>query len=302
MTLSIAWLRENKTGHPELIFASDSRLSSAGHVDICQKVFPLQRGDCAIAFCGATAMAYPFVLQLISAISNNKRMRDRASDFTAMPEVVCGYLNAFIQRHQDFLDDDMLNDLRGTSFLVGGWSWMEGKFIIRKITYQAKDKKKYVSRPIHLYGKHGVVRKNRLKVGSIGDYLSYYEEILYQKAIANGYLDNPKLDYEPLEALYEMLQMEKFTDRRKGVLYKDNNGQDVKSGLIGGAPQLVKVYPFMRAVQIGIRDEHGVVYDMGRPIEANEQLEESIFDLTRLCANSDESPAHSSNSDVGEEL
>jgi hypothetical protein len=38
MTLSIAWIR--KAGQSrELIVASDSRLTSAGYVDVCQKVF-----------------------------------------------------------------------------------------------------------------------------------------------------------------------------------------------------------------------------------------------------------------------
>src|ERR1700674_5453116 len=43
MTISIAWIRKSGMSR-ELIVASDSRLTSVGHVDICQKVFPLPRG------------------------------------------------------------------------------------------------------------------------------------------------------------------------------------------------------------------------------------------------------------------
>lgn len=134
MTLTIAWIRQCSAGQ-ELVFASDSRLSSAGHVDICQKIFPLPREDCAIAFCGSTAMAYPFILQLISSISNNKRKIDRASDVDYMFKTVCEILNGFINLHVDYIGDDMRNDLKHTSFIFGGWSWVKQRFILKRIQY-----------------------------------------------------------------------------------------------------------------------------------------------------------------------
>jgi hypothetical protein len=69
VTISIAWIRS--VGQTkELIVASDSRLTSVGHVDVCQKIFPLSRGDCFFGFCGQTILAFPIVFQIISTIGN----------------------------------------------------------------------------------------------------------------------------------------------------------------------------------------------------------------------------------------
>jgi hypothetical protein len=51
MTLVSAWIRD--TGHgQQMIVASDSRLSFGARWDCCPKIFPLQRNDSVLAFCG----------------------------------------------------------------------------------------------------------------------------------------------------------------------------------------------------------------------------------------------------------
>ena len=49
------------------------------------------------------------------------------------------------------------------------------------------------------------------------------------------------LNYEPLQVLSEMLADPTYTDRRLE-----------ERGLIGGGPQVVKVYPFMRTMHYAV--------------------------------------------------
>ncbi|HEY0112201.1 MAG TPA: hypothetical protein VGB59_03505 [Allosphingosinicella sp.] len=77
MTITLAWERR-LASYSEIVFASDSRLSGGGNIDVCQKVFPLPREDAAIGFCGSTLIAYPIINQFISYVKNYKKNLDRA--------------------------------------------------------------------------------------------------------------------------------------------------------------------------------------------------------------------------------
>lgn len=224
-------------------------------------------------------MAYPFILQLMSALSNTKKKMDRIEDSDSVPKVICKYLNSFIDQYDDYIETELKLDLQNTSFLFGGWSWRRQEFFIRKIFYDFSTLKRYVHRDTGLYGKYGVIRRNKIKVTSIGDYTSYFNERVYEILKARSSAGPFLLDNEPMEVLCGMLHESKFTNRRQGNLYEASDGQKIKSGLIGGIPQMVKVYPFSRSIPLGIRARDGRLYDMGRPIEANERLERPIFDL-----------------------
>jgi hypothetical protein len=60
--------------------ATDSRLRSGRAWDCGPKIVTLPRTDVAISFAGDTEDAYPFILQLSSAIANYSRARNRAMD------------------------------------------------------------------------------------------------------------------------------------------------------------------------------------------------------------------------------
>jgi hypothetical protein len=79
VTITIAWVRRNK-GTAELVLASDSRLRSYGALDQAQKLFPLERGDCCLGFCGDTRIAYPLFIQVSTSINNYVKTRTRALD------------------------------------------------------------------------------------------------------------------------------------------------------------------------------------------------------------------------------
>lgn len=235
MTLTIAWIRQSEGEH-ELVFASDSRLTGGGHVDQCQKVFALPREDCCIAFAGSTMIAYPFILQLGNVITQYQRSFDREVDIQQVKSRVLSLLNFFVSSHENFDQDSLIDDLNSTSFLFGGWSWSKAKFFLWKICYQV-NLRRYIA--IRVDG----TRPGRAAKGcvaAIGDYLPEFyaklqAEIADEITVSEAFSCPVRLNYQPLTVLSRMLSQKQFTKR--GVGYP---------GKIGGAPQVVAVYPFLR--------------------------------------------------------
>lgn len=249
MTLSIAWVRQSGTAH-ELVFASDSRLSGGGNIDHCQKVFSLPREDCCIAFAGSTMIAYPFILQLQNTITDYKKVFDRAVDITKLHGRVVSLLNRFIVNHEGTIPDDFEKDLLATSFLFGGWSWKMSKFYIWRINYE-KPLRRYVASSTGVVKRFGLPHNNPAQVAFIGDYIPDFLTKLSHKlgALTKVVLETGepmKLDFEPLTVLAEMLSDPCFTDRKREL-----------KGLIGGAPQVTKVYPFLRTMNYAVEWDNG---------------------------------------------
>ncbi|MEI9431819.1 hypothetical protein [Mesorhizobium sp. Cs1299R1N3] len=249
MTLSIAWVRQCGNAH-ELIFASDSRLSGGGNVDHCQKVFSLPREDCCIAFAGHTTIAYPFILQLQNAIIDYKKAFDREVDITKLKTRVLSLLNFFVRVHEGTIPAEFEKDLLETSFIFGGWSWIKSRFFIWKIFYN-KAIKRYVASGTGAWRGFGIPRTSEAPIRFVGDYITEFQAALRDKMgaeinIAKESGGRIKLNYEPLTILAEMLSDPKFTDRKKEL-----------RGKIGGAPQVTKIYPFLRAVNFAVEWNEG---------------------------------------------
>lgn len=245
MTLSIAWVRNVGRSY-ELVFASDSRLIGGGNVDECQKVFSLPREDCGIAFCGSTDIAYPFILQLTNAVSEYRKVYDRAVDIDVLKGSVIDLLNRFISSHGGTIASSFEQELLATTFLFGGWSWKSSRFYLWEIFFD-KALKRYVDAPSKVWRRFGVKRGQAALVGLCGDYIPEFlkdleAKLMPQKAnLATGRSKRLALDYEPLQVLTDMLSNTKFTSRSKPL-----------RGLIGGAPQVLKIYPFARSVHYAI--------------------------------------------------
>lgn len=122
MTISVAWIR-SIAKNKELIVASDSRLTSVGHVDVCQKIFPLARGDSFFSFCGDTVLAFPIVFQIVSTISNFRKYNDRTEDVTDLLSVIIDIINSLRDAWKDTIEDAVYSENKETKFLFGGWSW-----------------------------------------------------------------------------------------------------------------------------------------------------------------------------------
>jgi hypothetical protein len=254
MTLSIAWIREH-AGTSELVFASDSRLTGGGHIDCCQKIFRLPREDCGISFCGHTFLAYPFILQVESFISEYKKGYDRATDISDMQLRIAGIFNSLIESYKDPVAESFAQDLKETQFLFGGWSWKHSKFFIYKLLFQ-KPLNRFHFAGTGVWKRYQLPRTNPLKFAFIGDYPREFLFRIDKKIHERGILKTGKLNYEPLEVLTEMLTDEKFTKRL-----------DSSTGLIGGAPQVMIVYPYIRTVNFGVYwnvDNRRVLTSRGR--------------------------------------
>lgn len=249
MTISIAWVRRDKAA-TELVFASDSRLSGGGNIDQCQKVFSLPREDCCISFAGSTAIAYPFIHQLQNAITEYKKAFDRAVDITDLHRTIVALLNDFISAHDD-MHSAFEEELLTTSFLFGGWSWKMNELRLSKLQY-SKARRRYTHSPATVARILGLPRHEAINFGFVGDYRPDYFKRLTtlvrtQNNTPTTSFTNPfALNYEPLQLLAEMLRNEDYTNRRGPA-----------GGLIGGAPQVVKVYPFMRTMHYAVEWDIG---------------------------------------------
>lgn len=84
MTLVISWIRKAGPNTEELVTVSDSRVRFGCAWDCCPKIFPLERGDCVMAFAGWTGYGYPIVLQAVAAANMHKKLSSRALDLCAL--------------------------------------------------------------------------------------------------------------------------------------------------------------------------------------------------------------------------
>ena len=265
MTITIAWIRRIKDT-VELVIASDSRLRSFGAMDQCQKIFPLQRGDSALAFCGDADVAYPFFVQAASSLNAFIKTRTRAHDVHATAAILRKLLNNIVSSWDASLKHKT-ESFKDTRILFCGWSWRRSsfqigffKFIDGKFVYLTATER--LPKPWN-------ERYPSLIV--LGDYRSsYIQELGKVIARSNTYIHKRipvffDLQYEPIEAL--------------NLLLKRANS-DYGHNLIGGAPQIIKIYPHSNVLPIVVRMEKSKHYLFGRKLFSWEKVEYPILDLT----------------------
>jgi len=140
MTLCTAWIRQaNDT--EELVFATDSELSGGGEKwDKGVKLFELPNKDALLCFTGATARAYPLILNLISSITYEDLFYKKIYSLTDLKTHVLELFSTLIKTISDFVEDK--HKLRGEArFLFGGWDWEKGQFRIWMILYDPQKEK-----------------------------------------------------------------------------------------------------------------------------------------------------------------
>jgi hypothetical protein len=264
MTIAVAWIRRNKDA-VELLVASDSRLRSRGALDQCQKIFRLERGDCCLAFSGDAQIAYPLFMQIGSAINNNVRTRTRATDVTNMADLIKGLLNNLI-KSWDLSKTEKNEELALTRIMFAGWSWRHKRFDIGIFVYRdgsfAFDHKTTIPHPW---------AENDRSLVFTGDYQQEYMNSLasvLESRHGHHATKGPKkfidFDYEPAEALQALLNKE---------------GKTLTA--IGGACQLLKLYPFSNSLPIIIRTGKHRHFLLGRRLFSWEKTEYPILDLRK---------------------
>ncbi|UOV05527.1 hypothetical protein MUU75_01990 [Pseudoxanthomonas mexicana] len=283
MTLSMAWVR-NVGDQQELVFSSDSRLRWAGAWDACQKIFPLSRGDCAIAFAGDTKFAYPFIHAAINAIELHRGSSRRQIDLFEAKSVLLNSINAMLSELRDFcVGQDQFEepDLR---LIFGGYSWKKKQFALWKFHFN-NGEREFRSAEIAEWEGMGTNRKLvvlgdpnaspstlRRAARTNGTAVEVDEDIeaIAKRALIN-LLDSRSLrggsglNLEPLEVLRDLIRSD-------------------SSPYIGGAPQIVKVYQHMNVQPFGIRwpSNEGRVAVLGRILPAGEKLHVPILDPETL--------------------
>lgn len=211
MTLCLAWTRTIGQVN-ELVVASDSRLSGPGYVDGCPKIFALAREDCAIGFCGDTALAYPFIFQVMNYIQTYAKARSRALDLSDMRHTLIDILNDFRALYRDPIVEDLQEANRTTEFIVAGWSWRYQRFEIFKIVY-AHNLNRFSYRPSGVWKGQGDAGTGRgKKIAIAGDYVADYRKRLIDVLQERGKISAGGFDMEPFEVLRDMLRDETYTN------------------------------------------------------------------------------------------
>ncbi|WP_298280430.1 hypothetical protein [uncultured Bradyrhizobium sp.] len=264
MTITLAWVRNNKDT-TELLVASDSRLRSRGAIDQAQKIFRLDRGDCCLGFCGDAQVAYPLFVQVGSALNNYIRTRTRAADVTNVVDNVRWVLNNLIASW-DISPKEKDEELAATKIMFAGWSWKFKRFDIgffkyRNRSFEFHHQKARLGHPWN---------ESQRSLVFIGDYEAEFRAALAE-VLERRHGKQPKtirkavnFDYEPIEALAQMLRRNK----------KDNTFP-----LIGGAPQLLKIYVHGNDMPIVIRQGTNEHFLLGRRLSEWEKTGYPILDL-----------------------
>jgi hypothetical protein len=221
MTLSVAWVRDVGT-HPEMIFASDSRLTQGGTWDAGPKIMRLGRSDALVSFAGATLLAYPFMIHAANAVHAFRPWRERQRDLRQVPRRMLDVMNAMIELGDTFREgyNEPLTEL-----MLGGWSWEAQDFLLWRLHWkQTEGAFRHETIPQKYVGKCCFIG-DRSEEDEDLDVVPFARRRLRARLEEKGKLGQP-LNMEPFEVLVEIIREERFRT-------------------VGGSPQLAKVYRHM---------------------------------------------------------
>lgn len=259
MTICAAWIRTDNKAE-ELIFVTDSRLRSFGSWDCNPKIFTFSRTDCVMCFSGDTVFSYPMMIQLKNEIELNPKIEGRHQRLTVFKGVILHILNNMLLHKSDY-------EIPKVEFLFGGYCWHSHEFKLWRFIYQ-ENIKRFTQYAVDYW--RGVNGLGRVKVAFSGDYVDDAKKRLVAILKERGKFDTGVLDMEPLEVVREML-LDEDAPR--------------KYHLIGGAPQMVKVYRSLNRVPFGVKwrvDNEERVTLFGKPIKVFRNMPLPIIDPLTL--------------------
>ena len=150
-------------------------------------------------------------------------------------------------------------------FLFGGYCWHTQDFKLWRFVYQ-KNIKKFTQHTVKFW-KGG---RGSIKVAFSGDYLDEAKERLVALLKERGVFEGGSLEMEPLEVIRDMLL---------------DPEAEKKFPLIGGAPQVVKVYKSLNRVPFGVKwkiDQEEKITLFGNPIKSFRKMPLPIINLVVL--------------------
>ena len=268
MTLCAAWIREIN-GVEELVFATDSSLTGGEKWNQGVKLFELPRPDCIICFAGETSRAYPLILNLISSIKLDRRLRSSRTDVEEVLSYLSNLFTTLVGTIVNEIQGLDIHDLRaGAKFLFGGWSWLESRFRFWHL-YYSKDAEGFVFKECT-----DEPNKNRIYTflgdpeNLVDDAAKAYKQLIFD----NDTLDD-KMDMEPLQILIAMAR-----------------DQSVRT--VDGAIQIAKVYKSGTSEFFGINwpSKDGKPHFQGRSFIPHSKPDVRYFDPDTLTLIEDKLP------------
>lgn len=223
MTLVAAWIRRTP-GAEELVIASDSRLTGGITLSHAPKLFPLDRNDAVLAYCGPTVVAYPILLQIKASLDAHDETRNRVIDIVDLK----AHIEKTIERLRFQISDMPTNDEtdKGFKFLLAGYSWKFSKFRAWMFRFDntTRDFNAHsVFTSGHSFTFMSDVSKNEVLA----------RNLLIKNISKNAGKIGRRLDWEPLDVLLSFIRDETIND-------------------IGGPPQIIKVYRHSNLLPINV--------------------------------------------------
>ena len=254
MTLCVAWVRKRKR-EESLYLIADSRFTCGDVYDGCPKLFPLERGDCALACAGNTLYSLPIANHIQRSIALNIKNSTRALDFCDLCHGIVDIANRCLMDVSEVWGSE--KD-KGPDFqmIFAGYSVLKGKFDVRIIEYDPESESMVSRKASYL---------QRRPYAIIGDHDADNDRVKQFRADMFRALDGSKeIDMEPLD-----------------VLMKYINNEDIRS--IGGNPQMLKITKFMQILPIGFYKEDadgiGNISYYGRNLLKYETFPYPIIDI-----------------------
>lgn len=277
MTIAIAWTR-TISGCEELVFVTDSRLSDGTNFDACPKALTLPRQDCAIAFAGYTGHAYPMMHQLSLAIESHAPLLRGSLDLPAVKSHALKIFAAMAGQIRSSAGMSVPADTSpGAEFLFGGYSWVKKQFELWRLSYN-KGAMAFRADPAHFVcfsARLGKVvarvskKPSDPRLGQIvfaGDQAPVARKMLLERLNAG----------DPAKAVLDWLPFEVVRDMLRDPLHSET---------IGGSPQIVKVYQYMRSTSLAVHwpdRANGVPHLLGRALMGYERTEKFVLDPDTL--------------------
>jgi hypothetical protein len=258
MTLVVVF-RRRVADRYELVFGSDSRLTGGQANDQAQKIFQLPRNDALFAFAGNTQYAYPLLMQMLRSIESFPPSADgRLVLAKAKSQILRVFQQSYSSIHSLPVGEKYPED-PDNYFLLGGYDWLESKFPIWLLSFDAG--------------------RRRFIFNRVGGKNSYYFVSDDEEARSHAIAETSRLlrsrgktadniNYEPLEVLAKIIYDGDFPS-------------------IGGVPQVGKVYQYLRTQLFQVKwppqpsSGKQVCHIIGRPLLPTERCFWPIFDPDR---------------------
>ncbi len=253
MTLCVGWIRKMKDTE-EICLASDSMFSGGGsRLPVAPKLFPILRGDCAIACAGNTGYTMPLIEHINHAVEINGPIRDRAYDFLHFVHLVVDVVNSCLYQEKEIQENDRVGP--DFSMILAGYSCKKRELLLYTIVFDNGLKKMVAKPAASIMG---------VPVAVIGDYdlISKVRYKIYKAFEDAGLKKGDTFGYEPLDVLTEYI-----------------NDGTIDS--VGGHLQMIKVHTYMNVQPIGFYyPETKRIYYYGRPLMTYETFPYLIYDVS----------------------